>query len=305
MRLKSIALPAVLLTAAAVMALSGQTPSRGGPQRIAGGPFEASAVVSVAGGRGVLVADDDNYTELIWMALDERGRQQGRTERVPMGTTLVDPEGMTSDGVHVYVVGSQSKPNGAQGDGLMRFTFDAHQRRIVERASVRNLKAFLAARVPELSGVNPNRGTDEELNIEGLAWDPAASRLLLGLRAPVVNGEALVIPLKLRDPEGPFAADNLAVDGGAIRLPLGGGGIRSLEYDAASGAFWVITGASLNDEIEDFRLLEWRTVAGKHQFAEVARYPRRLKPEGITRATLDQARPRVIVFDIGLYTSID
>jgi hypothetical protein len=46
-------------------------------------------------------------------------------------------------------------------------------------------------------------------------------------------------------------------------------------------------------------------VAGAHQFAEIARYPRRLKPEGITRATLDQARPRVIVFDIGLYTSID
>ena len=258
----------------------------------------------VPGGRGVLVADDDNYTELIWMALDERGRQQGRTERVPTDTTLVDPEGMTSDGAHVYVVGSQSKRNGPPADGLMRFTFDVAQRRIVDRASVRNLKAFLAAHVPELAGVNPNRGNDEELNIEGLAWDPSASRLLLGLRAPVVNGDALVIPLKLRDPEGPFATDNLAV-GGAIRLPLGGAGIRSLEYDAASGAFWVITGASLNDEIEEFRLLEWRTVAGAHQFVEIARYPRRLKPEGITRATLDQARPRVIVFDIGLYTSID
>ena len=305
MDLKSIALPGLLVAAIGVISFVEPTSSRGGPQRIAGGPFEASAVVGVPGGRGVLLADDDNYTELIWMALDEHGRQRGRTERVPTGTTLVDPEGLTSDGVYVYVVGSQSKPRGPLADGLMRFTFDAENRRIVERASVSNLKAFLAAHVAELAGVNPNRGTDEELNIEGLAWDPKASRLLVGLRAPVVDGHALVIPLKLREQDGPFAAANLIVDGGAIRLPLGGSGIRSLEFDAASGAYWVITGASLNDEVEDFRLLEWRTVDGAHHFSELARYPRRLKPEGITRALLDQVKPKVMVFDIGLYTSID
>ena len=305
MDLKSIALPGLLVAAIGVISFVEPTSSRGGPQRIAGGPFEASAVVGVPGGRGVLLADDDNYTELIWMALDEHGRQQGSAERVPTGITIVDPEGMTTDGAFVYVVGSQSKKNGPPADGLMRFTFDPATRRIVERASVRNLKAFLAAQVAELANVDPTRGTDEELNIEGLAWDPKTSRLLVGLRAPVVDGHALVVPLKSREPAGPFTAENLVVDGAAIRLPLNGSGIRSLEFDAASGAFWVVTGASLNDEVEDFRLLEWRTVEGAHQFSELARYPRTLKPEGITRATLGQARPRVMVFDIGLYVSIE
>jgi hypothetical protein len=37
------------------------------------------------------------------------------------------------------------------------------------------------------------------LNVEGVAWDRQKRRLLLGLRSPVVNGHALVVPLKLRD----------------------------------------------------------------------------------------------------------
>jgi hypothetical protein len=191
------------------------------PQRIAGGTFEASGVVDVPDSNGVLFVDDNHTTEIFWMELTADGRQAGRAVAVPLGATVSDPEAMTTDGTHFYIVGSQSKAGGTDGDGIVRFRFDASRRQVIEPASIAALKAFLATRVEELKGVDPHRGSDEELNIEGLAWDPARSRLLLGLRAPVVDGHALVIPLKLRDPRGAFRADNLEVDGAmAIRLAL-------------------------------------------------------------------------------------
>ena len=158
--------------------------------------------------------------------------------KVPLGATVIDPEAMTTDGTYFYLVGSQSMSKGTQSDGIVRLRFDASRHQVVERASISALKAFLAAHVKELNGIDPRRGDDEELNIEGLAWDPVRSRLLLGLRAPVIDGHGrLGTPLKLRDPRWPFEADNLEVDGGkAIRLALGGSGIRNLEYDTVEPA---------------------------------------------------------------------
>ena len=41
---------------------------------------------------------------------------------------------------------------------------------------------------------------DGGINVdEGMASDPLNKRLLLGLRSPVVEGNALIVPLKLRD----------------------------------------------------------------------------------------------------------
>ena len=277
-------------------------PDATAPPRIAGGMFEASGVVGVPD-NGVLFVDDNSSTEIFWMELSADGRQVGPAVKVPLGATVIDPEAMTTDGTYFYLVGSQSMSKGTQSDGIVRFRFDASRHQVVERASISALKAFLAAHVKELNGIDPRRGDDEELNIEGLAWDPVRSRLLLGLRAPVIDGHALVIPLKLRDPRWPFEADNLEVDGGkAIRLALGGSGIRNLEYDTVSGSFWVITGATSNCENEDFRLLEWREGPGGPVFTEVARYPSKLKPEGITRVTVGGNTTRFLVFDTGRYT---
>jgi hypothetical protein len=275
------------------------------PPTIAGGTFEASGVVQVPETNGVLFVDDNHAKEIFWMELSADGRQVGPAVPIPLGATVVDPEAMTSDGTYFYLVGSQSTSRGTEGDGIVRFRFDASKRQVIEQASIKALKAFLATRVGELEGIDPRRRNDEELNIEGLAWDPVRSRLLLGLRAPVVDGEALVIPLELRDSRGPFDADNLEVDGGkAIRLGLGGAGIRSLEYDEASRAFWVITGAAKNRETEPFRVLEWHHGASGSVFTEVGRYSSKLKPEGIARVTRGAATTRFLVFDTGRYASM-
>jgi hypothetical protein len=276
-----------------------------GPRQIAGGKFEASGVIGVPGTNGALFVDDGQTRRIFWMELTSDGTQKGAAVEIPLPSgDVVDLEGMTTDGKYFYAVGSQSKNVGFDGDGLIRFTFDGATRQIGRVESIRALKRFLSRNVPELHGVEQRIG-DDVLNIEGLAWDPKQNRLLLGLRAPVANTDALIIPIKLRDANGPFTSDNLVVDGkGAIRLPLGGAGLRSLEFDHVRRHFLLLTGAALNDENADFRLLEWDGGAGSPAPREVSRYSRKLKPEGITRLRLAGRDATLVVFDVGSYEVI-
>ena len=297
----AIGLSAWLLaqTGAVSTAIGAQDPA---PKAIAGGTFEASGVAHVPGTAGVLFVDDGRNREIFWMELGADGRQRSAAQPVPLAADVTDLEGITSDGARFYVVGSQSKKTGVDGDGLVRFRFDPETRRTSDVERIRGLKAWLAGNVPELAGTARVLG-DEALNIEGIAWDTARTRLLLGLRAPVVNGKALVIALKLQDPAGPFSTANLRVDGATIRLPLDGAGIRSIEFDENARAFRVITGAGLNDETRDFRIVEWNGgEASPASLRVITTFSKALKPEGITRATLGNRPVSVVVFDTGGFT---
>lgn len=270
---------------------------------IAGGPFEASGVVHVRDTAGVLFVDDGRTREVFWMPIGADRKQGTPVQRVALDADVTDLEGITSDGSLIYVVGSQSKKKGVEGDGLVRFRFDASSRTATQVERIRGLKAWLAARVPELKGVERRKG-DEALNIEAIAWDEAGQRLLLGLRAPVVEGKALVIPLAIRDKAAPFTTENLSVAGPTLRVNLGGAGIRSLEYDEDAKAFTLIAASGVNKEKLDFRVLEWdgRSAEPGRQLVS---YPSAMKPEGITRASLGGQKVSVVVFDTSRFTVLD
>lgn len=280
----------IAFAAMAVVRLAG---TESDPPFISGGQFEASGVVSVPGSQGVLFVDDSQRQQIFWMEMGPDGTQVGGVTPVALGADVMDPEGITANSTHFFVVGSQSKPTGSEGDGLARFRFDRTSRRVSGVERITGLKGWLAGKVAELRGFEGRSG-DDALNIEGLAWDPAGQRLLLGLRSPVVDGQALIIPLSLINPAAAFTTTNLRVDGGkAIRLALGGAGIRSIEYDEVAKAFQVIAG---DEGKRDWRLVEWNGQA-PGTLREVTTFAKHLKPEGVARAML-QGRPvRVIVFD--------
>ncbi len=122
----------------------------------------------------------------------------------------------------------------------------------------------------------------------------------------MVNGSALVIPLKFRDASAPLTLANLYVDGKAMRLPLQGAGIRSLEYDEHARAFRLITGSGVNAETRDFRVLQWNGLEGAGvELRELARFPRRLKPEGIASGLLNGQRAGLVVFDTSRFAFIE
>lgn len=280
--------------------------SAAAPKPFGGGTFEASGVVHVPGTDGVLFVDDGRTDEVFWMRLGEERTQAGAIKPIKLGVSVVDLEGITTDGSHFYVVGSQSKSKGGDLAGLVRFRFDAQGERIEGVESVSGLRRFLAENVAELRGMENLKYKDGGINVEGAAWDGRNGRLLLGLRSPVVDGHALVVPLRLRDPRGTFSYDNLEVEGAkAVRLPLGGAGVRSIEYDERARAFRVITGAGPNAEKQDFKLWEWDGDAARPALREVGTYDRRLKPEGVTRVSTAGRDFTFIVFDTSGYAATD
>ena len=100
--------------------------------------------------------------------------------------------------------------------------------------------------------------------------------------------------------------ENLEVEGNkAIRLPLGGAGIRSIEFDDTRKAFHLITGAGPNSEKMDFKLWAWSGNSESPTLREIDTFDRRLKPEGITRVSTGAEDFIFIVFDTSGYTATD
>ena len=292
---------ATIIVAAGTMAVIAAAPAARDPVPIAGGRFEASGVVHVPGSNQLLFVDDGRNREIFAIELGADGRQVGSARAIPLGADVVDLEGITSDGRSFYAVGSQSKKGGPEGDGLIRFRYDPAARRISGVERVRGLKGWLEANVPGLRASGRSRGN--ALNIEGLAWDPTHSRLLLGLRAPIVSGQALVVAVKLIDPAGAFASSNLRMDGPVMQVDLGGAGIRSLEYDERARAFRIIAGASDDSENRDFQLREWDG-NGSTAPRVIRSFDPRHKPEGFAGATIGGNPVSVLVFDIGSFEVI-
>jgi Protein of unknown function (DUF3616) len=89
------------------------------------------------------------------------------------------------------------------------------------------------------------------LNIEGLSATPAGS-LLIGFRSPVVDGNALLVPLQ--NPRE-LVEGAKTILGDPIELDLGGLGIRSMEYWQPQDQYIIVAGA--HDGGDRFGLYRW------------------------------------------------
>jgi hypothetical protein len=265
-----------------------------GPSRIAGGSFEASGVAAVRGTAGVLFVDDSRGRDVFWMRLGPDGRQRGTALPVRLGVTIADPEDLATDGSSFFVVGSQSKPESRLTAGLARFQFDTRRHEVTGVESIAGFGAWLLRQVPELA---PSAGS---LNIGGLAWDPLRARLWLGLRTPLVDGRAMLVPLTIRNPHAPFTADNLAVDTMRIsRLALGGVGVRGLDYDPVTYRIRIIAGEPGSGAAKMFGLFAWDGESTSP--SRLMALPPVWKPEGLARVTLAGVPRTIIVFDTSRY----
>jgi Protein of unknown function (DUF3616) len=129
---------------------------------------------------------------------------------------------------------------------------------------------------------------------------------LLGLRSPLIGGiKAVLIPIKLRDPHGPFKLDNLSIDSPrVIDFSLGGHGIRDLTYDTRLHNFMIISGAPENVRKSEFILWKWNGQPGDNP-VRLLQLDEKPKPEGITDATIDGRSFVFIVGDADSYLKLD
>lgn len=269
--------------------------------------FEASGVVSVPGTNGVLFIDDNKEDKVLWMQIDDSGQQVGDVKPVPLGVRVQDPEGITFDGSYYYIVGSQSVEKRGDENALVRFAFDPVTQAVTKSEVIQNFRAFLFEKVPELKGEGEKKAKEGGLNIEGVAADPLNKRLLLGLRSPIVNQQALVIAFRLPAPDAALSQSSLQLaEPHAIRLSLGDMGIRDIEYDSKSKSFFVISGAPEHHEKPDFELWQWNGADDQSGLRKASiRLNQKMKPEGITRVEMNGRDYIFIVGDGGSYLRLD
>lgn len=279
---------AVALSSGLAVAMAAVPPVR----PLAGGPFEASGALFLPGSEGVLFVDDGRPAEVLWLPLSPDGTQRAEVQRIPTGVSVADPEGITTDGTWVYVAGSLSRGKGAS---LARFKFDPASRTAFAGEAMTGVEEVLERALPELRAPVKGKGPKRRppLNVEGLAWDPGQKRLLLALRAPVIDGNALIVPLRMPGAESALSAENVTLAGPVLRVPLSGSGIRGIEYDAARATFQIIAGHPSG--AGEFRLVTW---AGPGDAVhEQLRFSGPDKPEGVASGTLGGRRVTVVLYD--------
>ncbi|GEM_PF-1508655 len=269
-----------------------------------GEKFEASGVVHLTGTDTVVFIDDSRSFEVFMMRINDAGQQVGQVRSVRLGAGIENPEGITFDGTYFYVVGSQSKPKKGAANAIARFTMDQNSQVVSNLAVIPNFRTLLLSRVAELRGVGELEGDDGGLNIEGIAWDPEGKRLMLGLRSPILNGQALILPVALRDAAAPFTADNLQLESARpIPVFLEQSGIRDIQYDSRLKTFLLISGAPENIKRGIFAVWEWDGRSGQPR--QRALLDSRLKPEGITQARVGDKDFIFIVCDENRYMRLD
>ena len=130
-------------------------------------------------------------------------------------------------------------------NGLLRITFDAQQR--FEAEVIHDFRSWLVRETPLLDRSPKYLPDDGGLNVEAVSWDAQARSLLLGLRTPVIDGQPLILRIRVPDEGRPWELTNFEMLE-PIRLAIedegDGQGIRSISFDAFRQAFLVMVGNS-------------------------------------------------------------
>lgn len=271
-----------------------------------GSRIEASGVAHVPGSDLVLIVDDGQPNVVLALKLDADGDPIGVPKPISLGVTIKNPEAITSDGTHFYVIGSLSDANWGGDNAIVRFAFDAQTLTLRGQAELINdFRGFLLSRIPELKGQGEVPSTQGGLNIEGLAWDKLHDRLIVGLRS--LNAAlAVLVPLRLNNPKGEFTADNLTLETPRIiQLPLGGQGVRDITYDTHLKSFLIISGAPEGVEKGEFKLWEWDGESVSAKVREEMTLNPKFKPEGITAAVVNGRPFLFLVGDASSYLKLN
>lgn len=234
--------------------------------------YEPSGIAPLSEGRFLVVEDEpDRALRLITAKLStsneisiesesELGLPSGLTARWTLGV-LDDLEGVAHDGFQrFYVVSSHddSAPYWiSTRQKLLRFTI--HDGRMGDVATKLTLRRDLLDSYPELANADheKRKGKASVLNIEALAYDRKREVLLIGLRAPLLNGKSIII--RMLNPDAYLDnADQPVVDDELWLVDLDNGGLRAMTYDDKTDQLLLISRRE-NHKDDSYKL--WRLSA--------------------------------------------
>ncbi len=223
--------------------------------------FEPSGATTMPDGK-VLIVEDEKATDslkLVEIAKNGKVLEIGslyldKKLKKLFKKDIEDLEAITSDGNIVYGITSHSlsRKNGRKLSRERFIMFKYDDGAIKEFHMYSDLKRDLAFSFPELA--KKSAFYTSEINIEGLSFDKETQTLIIGFRAPVVDGEAML--LAIENPQEIFLQNMKPKFSKPIRLKLDGMGIRDITYDEGKKGFWIIAGSS-NERDANFSLWFW------------------------------------------------
>ena len=203
------------------------------------GVFEPSAVQQLPDGKLLIAEDEPNHAFSI-ISIDKTGRfveDEALDTRVITGfkRRLSDLEALARDDEgFIYALTSHSRTRkgnrSPDREHLMRFKIQDGN--VLGLTSYDNLTQVLETdhKLHDLIRERTKAEVSfEEINIEGMAFDPVKKRLVLGFRDPEFNNMALVAFIS--NPKDVFERNAQPEFDEVAVLDIDGGGIRSLNYD--------------------------------------------------------------------------
>lgn len=210
--------------------------------------YEPSAVQQLPDGR-LLVVEDEASRAFSILSIEDDGKlseSSAADVRLIRGfqQKLDDLEGLALDGKkNVYAITSHSRSKKgkrrADREQLLRFNVVGNNISNIKR--VTNLTETIKGNNNLQQSIFEKTGRTldfKNLNIEGLEFDQKNQKLLLGFRHPTVGGLSLIIAID--NPDALFENQDEAIFSEPIFLDLGGGGIRSLNYDPVLSQFLIV-----------------------------------------------------------------
>lgn len=267
------------------------------------GIHEPSAVRQLADGRFLVVEDEKRQPFSLFTI-----RPDGSVASRPLAAgdgfgSLDDLEGLAIDRAGwVYAITSHSRDGSGDEkksrEKLVRFRVDGE--RALAPIVCGGLKPALLAAHPVLADAAARRDVknDGGLNIEAVEFSPDQQRLLIGLRSPLRDNQAIIV-----------GVDNLAavfdagepprISASLQTLDLGGGGIRGMSYLPALGGYLLISGPVARQQVQ-FQIWFWRAERGERpRRVSVPGMPGFAHAEGISPAIIDGRQRIIIVSDDG------
>ena len=203
------------------------------------GVYEPSAVQQLPDGKLLIAEDEPNHAFSI-ISIDKTGRfieDEALDTRVITGfkRRLSDLEALARDDEgFIYALTSHSRTRkgnrSPDREHLMRFKIQDGN--VLSLTSYDNLTQVLETdhKLHDLIRERTKAEVSfEEINIEGMAFDPVKKRLVLGFRDPEFNNMALVAFIS--NPKDVFERNAQPEFDEVAILDIDGGGIRSINYD--------------------------------------------------------------------------
>jgi hypothetical protein len=229
------------------------------------GPCDASAAVALDTDHFVVAGDEDNTLRVYRRGRPEPVGEAPLAAFLDSGNKESDLEAAAAVGKRIYWIASHGRNSkGKLRPDRHRFfatDIDPGAQPGVTPAGTpyRGLLDDLAA-APTLAGLRLGDAAQLApeapggLNIEGLAAMPDGS-LLLGLRNPVPNGRALLVPLLNPAEIVTAGSGRKARFGEPILLELRGRGVRSIDRALDGRGYWIVAGPTA--DAGAFSLYRW------------------------------------------------